>query len=305
MARRLLASFMVVPAPTGPTWNVARPELVEQRQAARHRVVVAADHEHQAAVLGADGSAGERCLHEVVAAGGQLARRWPGCSRAASWTARAGSTRAQPRWPTPSATAVTTVGLGSDVSVISLAAATSATDSTALAPSMAVARAGSRSVTVTSWPSATTLLAIPPPMFPSPDDPHSRHGGHHAGKMTRVSDTRRGHAGRRRQRPRHRRLLGHRGRPRSAAGRARRHRRHRRPAARPAGRGARAVPAAHARSRGCTPPTSATPTRAEALALQAWDDARRARRPRQQRRHPEAPRRAGASPSTRSTRPCG
>ena len=55
--------------------------------------------------------------------------------------------------------------------VISLAAATSATVATAVAPSMAAARAGSRSVTVTSWPSATRLAAIAPPMFPSPTTP--------------------------------------------------------------------------------------------------------------------------------------
>ena len=46
---------------------------------------------------------------------------------------------------------------------------------------------------------------------------------------------------------------------------------HRRPARRPARRGARRSAASTRPSRGCGPPTSATSTRAEQVALEAWD----------------------------------
>ncbi len=76
---------------------------------------------------------------------------------------------------------------------------------------------------------------------------------------------------RRREHPRHRRVVGHRRRAGADPRRAGRDRRHRRPPRRSARRGARAVPRVHARTRGCGPPTSATSTRAEQVALEAWD----------------------------------
>jgi hypothetical protein len=57
------------------------------------------------------------------------------------------------------------------VIAISLAAPTSAGLAATDAPVIAAALAGSVSATVTSWPSATTLAAMAPPMFPSPITP--------------------------------------------------------------------------------------------------------------------------------------
>ena len=71
--------------------------------------------------------------------------------------------------------------------------------------------------------------------------------------------------------PRDRRVVGHRRRARAAAGRGGRDRRHRRPARRAARGGARALPRARARVAACGPPTSATSSAAEQVALEAWD----------------------------------
>jgi hypothetical protein len=46
-ARRLFTSFMVVPAPTGPRWNVARPSRSSTGRQRANRLVVATDHEDQ------------------------------------------------------------------------------------------------------------------------------------------------------------------------------------------------------------------------------------------------------------------
>ena len=124
-ASRLLTSFIVVPVPTGPRWKVARPSWSSSGRHAGDRVVVAAHHEHERPALGADGAAGERGLHEVVAAGGEAGGDRLVARPGAWWRGRGGSTRARPRRPTPSATAATTSGVGSEVIVISLAAATS------------------------------------------------------------------------------------------------------------------------------------------------------------------------------------
>ncbi len=76
---------------------------------------------------------------------------------------------------------------------------------------------------------------------------------------------------RRREDPRDRRVVGHRRRARADPRRAGRDRRDRRPARRPARGSARAVPRSTRPTRACGPSTSATSTRAEQVALEAWD----------------------------------
>ena len=70
-AMRLLSSFIVLPSPSGPTWNVARPERLEHGEDPGDGLVVATDHEDEHPLLGADGPAGQRRLDEVMPGGGQ------------------------------------------------------------------------------------------------------------------------------------------------------------------------------------------------------------------------------------------
>ena len=65
-ASRLFTSFIVLPSPSAPRWNDARPSGSRTCRT-RRRLVVAADHEHEHAVLGAERAAGERRFDEVVA----------------------------------------------------------------------------------------------------------------------------------------------------------------------------------------------------------------------------------------------
>ena len=98
-ARRLLISFIVVPAPTGPRWNVARPSRSSTGRQRRHRLVVAANHEHQRPVLRPRRPAGERAPRRSGGRSHPAAPTVPGCRPARTSTGRGGSTRALQRGP--------------------------------------------------------------------------------------------------------------------------------------------------------------------------------------------------------------